>query len=823
MLKKTLVNRMKKALTPIGFFGVVFLSLSVSASIVTKTYDEQVYKLSESELFKLLKRQNLALSSLNFDSTIIPSQISSQIADRAALQLVGRLLASDDPRGPRALANYLQRHPNDLMALHLAASELIEQQKYREAELTLQKILQSQPDFHAATNLLGLLRLSQKQYESAGQIFARVLLRDEKPNWMAARYLAWLGMRNGNPEQAEIALEISLAKMPQPITQASPIVLELAELYRRQEKHAVTVDLLADIELNKNTDDVALEAVARRFEAATIAGLTETATEILPLLRNTAAYQAFPILLSRARLLAQKGEFDSALALIVEAQGEDAGLERTRLLEKAKILAVAHRNADVEKTLNEYLTQSEEASLEHWENYVDLMIRIGRGNRAVEQLRDAIDGSTNTSNLQLLLVDSLFIAGDIGGAQRQIDAILSANPQLAKAHYVKGIILFNEGKNDAAAEAFKIAVSLAPNDISAWMALFGSMHDHRVHNHAAGMAATDHADLMPLFDQAIAANPNSTLLYYEKGLTAYSGSELDIASKAFDKATTKAPLYVPAIAMGAIVSADLGNAPKQSLALARRGEQLAPQNPAVLDAIGWALVQDNQVTAGLHYLNRALHLMPGDEAVLAHMAEAYFKLDDVQQGLSYARDALKGTLPDHTDQALREHLVRLDPQSRLSLQVNLINGFGVGDNAGSILITQEEGGVRVTADVTGLPAGLNGMHFHEKPSCEAGSQGGKQVAGLAAGGHYGHGHMKMNMGDIDMKEMSPEAHAMHIQMMKPKGDLPPLLIGESGSASDSVFGANLTLEELRGRSLMIHKGPDVDGTSGPKIACAVIP
>ena len=823
MIRKTLLNRMIKELIPIGVLGVVLLPLSVNASIVTKTYDEQMYKLSESELFEMLKQQNLVLSGLNFDSFTIPSEISAQIGDRAALQLVGRLLASDDPRGPRALANYLQRHPNDLMALHLAASELIEQQKYREAELTLQKILQSQPDFHAATNLLGLLRLSQGQYEFAGQIFTRVLLRDEKPNGMAARYLAWLGMRNGNIEQAEIALKTTLTKMSKPITQASPIVLELAELYRRQEKHALIVELLADIKLNKNTDDVALEAVARRFEAATMAGLTETATEILAQLRNTAAYQAFPILLSRARLLAQQGEFDSALALIVEAQGEDAGLERTRLLEKAKILAVAQRNADVEKTLNKYLTQFEEASLEHWENYVNLMIRIGHGNVALKQLRSAIKGSSSTNNLQLLLVDSLVLAGDIGGAKRQIDAILTAQPQLAKAHYVKGILLFDEGNNVEAAEAFKTAITLEPNDISAWMALFGALHDHRMHNHAAGMAATDHADLMPLFDQAIAANPDSTLLYYEKGITAYSSSELDIARKAFDKATAKAPLYVPAIAMGAIVRADLDSTPKESLALARRGEQLAPQNPAVLDAMGWALVQNNQVADGLTYLNRALHLMPGDEAVLAHMAEAYLKIDNVHQGLVYVRDALKGTLPDHTDQALREHLVKLDPQSHLSLQVNLINGFGVGENAGSILITQEEEGVRVVADVTGLPVGLNGMHFHEKPSCEAGLQGGERVAGLAAGEHYGHGHMMMNMGDIDMSAMSPEVHAMHMQMMKPKGDLPPLPIGENGKATDSVFGANLTLEELRGRSLMIHRGPDVDGTSGPKIACAIIP
>ncbi|WP_164084732.1 tetratricopeptide repeat protein [Alteromonas flava] len=822
-MNRTLLARIMKGLIPISLLGAMLLPVNLQASIVTETYDEQMYKLSESELFELLKQQNLALSGLNFDSFIVPSEVRAQIGDRNALQIVGRLLAGDDSRGPRALANYLLRFPNDLLALYLAASELVEQKKYREAELTLQKILQAQPDFHAATNLLGLLRLSQEQYEVAGQIFTRVLLRDENPNGMAARYLAWLGMRNGNLEQAETALLVTLAKMPKPITEASPIVLELAELYRRLEKHSAIVELFADITLGEGSGDVALEAVARRFEAATMAGLIETAVEILPQLNGTAAYQAFPILLSRARLKAQLGDFTAALELIAKAQGENADFERNRLLEKAKILTVAKRYAEVEATLTEYLGDTSEASLEQWENYADLMIRIGRGNSALAQLRSAVGTISKSVGIQLLLIDSLIRAGDIQGAKRQIDRTLSTNPQPAQAHYLKGILLFDEGNNDLAADAFRAAVAADPNDISAWMALFGALHDHRVHNHAAGMAATDHADLMPLFDQAIAANPDSTLLYYEKGLTAYSGSELDIAREAFDKATAKAPLYVPAIAMGAIVRADLDKAPQESLALARRGEQLAPQNPAVLDAVGWALIQNNQLDEGLTYLNRALQLMPGDEAVLAHLAEAYLQMGDVQQGLTYVRDALKGTLPDHTDAALREHLVKHDPQSRLSLQVNFINGFGVGESAGNILITQEEGGVRVVADVAGLPAGLNGMHFHEKPSCEAGLQQGERVAGLAAGGHYGHGHMMMDMGDMDMSSMTPEAHAMHMQMMKPKGDLPPLPIAADGTATDSVFGANLTIEELRGRSLMIHQGPDVDGVSGPKIACAVIP
>jgi len=306
-------------------------------------------------------------------------------------------------------------------------------------------------------------------------------------------------------------------------------------------------------------------------------------------------------------------------------------------------------------------------------------------------------------------------------------------------------------------------------------------------------------------------------------MTDYSGSELELAKTACDRAVAMAPFDVASWAMAAIVRSDINTSPKESLALAKRGEQLAPNNPAVMDAVGWALIQNERIDEGLIYLNKALRMMPGDEAVLAHMVEALVAKGDSEQSIDYIYEALKGTLPDHIDERLRQHLIALKPLNQLELAVNFINTLGVGERVGQILVTEVPGGVKVEADVTGLPAGLNGMHFHEKPSCDTAIVDGQRIVGHAAGGHYGHGHMTMDMQDMDMSNMTHEEHMKHMQMMKPKGDLPPLPIGADGKATDSVIGPNLTINELRGRTLMIHQGPDVDGESGPKIACAVIP
>ncbi|MDM7862274.1 superoxide dismutase family protein [Alteromonas sp. ASW11-36] len=794
----------------------------LQASIVTET-PQSLYDMSESELYELMVQQNLILNGYTLDSVKIPTIVKQGIGDERALALVGQLLAQNDARGPSALANYLTRYPDDLLALHLAASELIEQGKYPEAELTLSKVLQAQPNFHAATNLLGIIRIEQQQYDVAAQIFARVLLQDPEPNEMAGRYMTWLSLRKGNIEQAEIAMRLTMAKMPVNDQVVAPIHLEYAELLRRQNKHELIVELFSDLDPSDMSSPLMVEALARRLEAATQAGMLDESLRYLEQLQNHPSLSLMPGLMSQARIKAQQGDYQQALELIDQAENMVPVLEPTRLVEKAKILAVAGQASAAAENLNLALGDPKTATLSEWQRYMELMIAIGQGNQGLQTLRQNLSDTNDKDQLRLVLVDALISAGDLGAANRELVSLLNQSPNLSGAHYRRGILLFEQNDNQAAVDAFQAAVDNDRQNIPAWLALLGAKHDHRVHDHASGMAAASHADLMPLFAQAIEANPDSIVLLYEWGLTAYSGGQLDLAKRAFDLAVAKAPFDVKSLAMASIVRSDENQRLNEAQALAQRAKQLAPNNPAVIDALGWALVRMKQVDQGIQYLQQALRAMPGDEAVLAHLAEAYVMKEDSNQAIAYIYDALKGTLPDHTSAALRAHLIALRPMQSLTLDVNYINGLGVGDAIGTISITARDSGVVVEADVSGLPAGLNGMHFHEKPSCEAGVLNGERIAGMGAGGHYGHDQMMMDMESMDMGNMSHEEHMMHMQMMKPKGDLPPLPVDESGSATDVVIGPNLTIDELRGRSLIIHQGPDVDGQSGPKVACAVIP
>lgn len=146
--------------------------------------------------------------------------------------------------------------------------------------------------------------------------------------------------------------------------------------------------------------------------------------------------------------------------------------------------------------------------------------------------------------------------------------------------------------------------------------------------------------------------------------------------------------------------------------------------------------------------------------------------------------------------------------------MNLINEQGIGKDIGTITISEGPKGLVFTPKLSGLIPGVHGFHVHQNPDCAAGVKEGKQVPGLAAGGHYDPAGIGKHEG--------PEGKG-HL------GDLPALTVGADGSASTAVTAPRLKMSDVKGRSLMIHAGgdnysdqPAPLGGGGARVACGVI-
>ncbi len=135
-----------------------------------------------------------------------------------------------------------------------------------------------------------------------------------------------------------------------------------------------------------------------------------------------------------------------------------------------------------------------------------------------------------------------------------------------------------------------------------------------------------------------------------------------------------------------------------------------------------------------------------------------------------------------------------------------------GELLGTATLTQEPDGVRVTADVAGLPQGVYAIHLHAIGKCDAPDF-------KSAGGHF----------NPEMKQ-----HGMDNPMGSHAGDLPNITVDANrrGHLSYDRTGLRLVdgpapLLDADGAAVVLHGQADdyktdPAGNAGPRIACGVL-
>lgn len=129
---------------------------------------------------------------------------------------------------------------------------------------------------------------------------------------------------------------------------------------------------------------------------------------------------------------------------------------------------------------------------------------------------------------------------------------------------------------------------------------------------------------------------------------------------------------------------------------------------------------------------------------------------------------------------------------------------------GTVTLTDTKEGLKISAALTGVPAGLHGFHIHEFGSCED--------AGKAAGGHY-NPHDAAH-GDA-VKSGPKKAHA---------GDMGNIKAEADGTAKLEVVLPKAALSgkkhNVAGRAIILHEKADdfgqPTGNAGGRIGCGLI-
>lgn len=131
-----------------------------------------------------------------------------------------------------------------------------------------------------------------------------------------------------------------------------------------------------------------------------------------------------------------------------------------------------------------------------------------------------------------------------------------------------------------------------------------------------------------------------------------------------------------------------------------------------------------------------------------------------------------------------------DQKAYIPMSGNLHNG--IGKKIGTISFQDSDKGLIITPALADLPSGTRGFHIHENPSCAPAVKDGKPGAALAAGSHY-------NPNQAPHHGTPTTGHL---------GDLPALVVDNTGVATTAVIAPRLKLADIQGRAIMIHAGGD---------------
>lgn len=169
--------------------------------------------------------------------------------------------------------------------------------------------------------------------------------------------------------------------------------------------------------------------------------------------------------------------------------------------------------------------------------------------------------------------------------------------------------------------------------------------------------AKDHAAVYELLSRALETMPDSPELLYDRAMAAERLNRLDVLEQDLRRLIALKPDHAHAYNALGYTLADRTDRLKEAIELLEKAIELAPDDPFILDSMGWAQFKSGRLDAAIDYLRRAFTLRP-DPEIAAHLGEALWVRGDRDE----ARRIWQGSLRAHPDnESLRETVGRLMP------------------------------------------------------------------------------------------------------------------------------------------------------------------
>ena len=233
------------------------------------------------------------------------------------------------------------------------------------------------------------------------------------------------------------------------------------------------------------------------------------------------------------------------------------------------------------------------------------------------------------------------------GTSKSNDVVLAKEPTLAEAESTAkskpkdpaalvslAKARLQAGKNREALQAFRAATALAPRAPEAFQGVG-----------AASMATGDLGGAAQAFQKVLQLSPRALLAQMGLADVQMARGQNAQAIATYERVLADYPDYPLAINnLAYLYSQNDGNL-DLALQMARRAARAYPENPQVVDTLGWVCYRSGRPEEAAAYLQRAAQLDPKGALIQYHLAKAFLAVKQPQKGTDALQNALNLGLP----------------------------------------------------------------------------------------------------------------------------------------------------------------------------------
>lgn len=156
--------------------------------------------------------------------------------------------------------------------------------------------------------------------------------------------------------------------------------------------------------------------------------------------------------------------------------------------------------------------------------------------------------------------------------------------------------------------------------------------------------AKRYQDAYAVLSQALAKTPDSGELLYDRAMIAERLGKLDVLEADLRKLIKLEPEHAHAFNALGYTLIDRTTRLEEGIALLEKALSLSPDDPFILDSMGWAQFKAKHLDLAVSYLKRAFGLRP-DPEIAAHLGEVLWAAGQRDE----ARTVWQGSLREHPD------------------------------------------------------------------------------------------------------------------------------------------------------------------------------